>query len=445
MANNRVIKRTIFGMALAVGLFTAIIIPAIYFLTAYNGLSNHLQALAQRQAILISEYLYTHDELWQYNLHSLMGLLAQGQTRLEREKQLRRIRDVKGNVIVMTNVKPKTPILTRAAKIGNGYQVLGTVEFSESMGGIWTATGYAIFLGIMTGLLIFITLSALPIHVLNETVIQLEREIAEKHHTQNMLRHAQKLESLGTLASGIAHNLNNLLLPVLALTQMTLKVLPANSAEHQRLEKVIQATLRAKDLVNRITALSRRDALKTEAVSINDVVENAMELCRSILLPTITFTKSLEADVGEVMADTGQIETIFLNVIGNAADAINPVAGKIGVELSKIEVDEALASAVPNLHVGSYAKISIIDNGHGMAPETVEHVFDPFFTTKDIGKGTGLGLSTTYGILMQYDGAVRVSSSPGTGTVFEIYLPLVAPMGRSAGPALRKEVSPATE
>jgi signal transduction histidine kinase len=431
MANNRVIKRTIFGMAFATGLFTAVIIPAIYFLTAYNGLSGHLQSLVHRQAILVSEFLYTQDDLWRFNLNSLRGILTQGQPPLERRTQLRRILDADGNVVVATDVELEAPVLTRTEKIGNGHRVLGHVEFSESMNGIWTATGYAIFLGIMTGLLIFLTLSALPIHALNGALKQLEREIAEKHHTQDRLRHAQRLESLGVLASGIAHNLNNLLLPILALTQMTIKALPAESAEYKRLEKVIQAALSAKDLVNRITALSRQNASKTEAVSVSEIVENATELCKSILLPTIAFTKSSEGDAGKALVDAGQIETILLNIIGNAADAVDPKTGKISVSLSAIDADESLAKTVPNMRTGAYAKITISDNGHGMDRQTLDNIFDPFFTTKAVGKGTGLGLSTAYGVLRQYDGAVHVTSKPGEGTTFEIYLPLIAPDSRS--------------
>ena len=253
---------------------------------------------------------------------------------------------------------------------------------------------------------------------------QLSAEIAVRELAEAELAHHQKLESLGNLSGGIAHNLNNLLQPMFALSRMLTRKLPAGSKELEYAEKIAQASERAKDLVTRVVQFSRRELPGRELVDICKLIDEALELTKDTLPTTAELAVTLDKDTGLILADASQIETAFINLLSNAADSLNGRSGQIFISLSGCDLDGDFSEKGSEQSPGPYAKLVVRDNGTGMGAETLERVFEPFFTTKDIGKGTGLGLSSTYGIVQNHHGLITCDSQLGVGSTFEMYLPI---------------------
>ncbi len=250
-------------------------------------------------------------------------------------------------------------------------------------------------------------------------------DITERHDTERRLRQAEKMDALGNLTGGIAHDFNNTLLPLLTLTELTLKGFPEGSKERERLEKVVQAARRGADLVRCIMVFSREEAPKRERTDLSEIFVEAMELLHSTLPRSLKIKEHCEEKTGFIMADSTQIVMVMMNLVNNAAHAMDGTAGVLEISASEEEVSQELAATVPGLKAGSYAKLTVNDTGHGMDEKTLEHVFDPFFTTKGVGEGTGLGLSQVHGIVAKHDGAISISSTLGKGTTVEVYFPLV--------------------
>ena len=269
--------------------------------------------------------------------------------------------------------------------------------------------------------------------------LALARDVTERHEAERKLEQVQvlaqawKMEALGTMVRGLTHNFNNLLLPILSLSSLTKGMLPQGSKERQHLEKVVEASNEAKDLVNRIMMFVRNDPPDKRIIDIRAAVESSLGLARSLIPSSIELEEHLEIDAGEILADETQIHSVFLNLISNAVDAIDGNIGQILVSLRRVADSDAAKGVISELEAGEYAKLTIADNGIGMDESIVQNIFDPFFTTKKIGKGTGLGLSSAYGIIVEHGGTIRTSSTPGDGSTFEIFLPLVlnepAPLG----------------
>ncbi len=253
------------------------------------------------------------------------------------------------------------------------------------------------------------------------------RDITVRKEMEKVLRQSQRMDALGNLAGGIAHDVNNMLLPIISLTGMTIKDLPAGSRERKRLEKVVEAGIKAKNLIAKILSFSHRSDLevKREEINLNDLVHETLDLLRSTLPSTITVTEKINPDIGMVLCDPSQISTILMNMGSNTSDALEGHVGEFSVSVTSILVQQGLALKVSNLKPGKYAKITVFDTGKGMDAQTLEHIFDPFFTTKKVGEGTGLGLAMSHGIITKHDGAIDVSSKLGVGTSFDIYIPLV--------------------
>ena len=250
-------------------------------------------------------------------------------------------------------------------------------------------------------------------------------DITERKEMEARLRQAQKMQSLGNLAGGLAHEINNLLLPILALAKMTLKQFPADSRDATRMQKIIEASERAKALVAQVMAFGRQDEPRMELIALHRVIRETMELIYKTLLSTITVRQHLDENTGTVWADAAQVGAVLMNLVSNAQDAFDGKTGEIDVSLGPVEVDAGLAKSVANLKPGPHARLSVSDKGKGMDEETLDRVFDPFFTTKEVGDGKGLGLSMVHGIIDKHGGAIHLVSKPDAGTTVDVYLPLV--------------------
>ncbi len=251
------------------------------------------------------------------------------------------------------------------------------------------------------------------------------RDITKRREAHLQLRQAQKAESLGTLAGGITHELNNLLLPILTLSRMVIKKLPDDSPEREKMEKIIEAGERAKDLVARVLAFSRLEEPHRENTEIFGIVDNALKLLKTTTPSSIKIVSDdMKKDTGKIFADVDQVATVLTNLVSNAVDAIGGKNGTIKISLTPVKVDDKLADTIDGLKAGTYAKLTVSDSGCGIDKDQLERIFDPFYTTKEVGQGTGLGLSMVQGTIARHKGGINVSSEAGKGTTFNIYLPL---------------------
>ena len=249
-------------------------------------------------------------------------------------------------------------------------------------------------------------------------------DITERKRIEGELLRHQKMESLGGLAGGIAHNFNNLLLPILGLSKKTLETLPDPSEERENMETVVHACERAKDLVQQILAFGRRTKIERDDIDIHALVHESVVLARAMLPKAVTLTETLDPETGVVFADAAQIGAVAMNLLSNAVDALDGGTGEVSVTLSRVDVDMSLAGTPLNLRAGPHARIRVADTGMGMDEDTRKRIFDPFFTTKGVDKGTGLGLSSAYGMVTGHDGVIDVTSLPGAGTTIDVYLPI---------------------
>jgi PAS domain S-box-containing protein len=245
----------------------------------------------------------------------------------------------------------------------------------------------------------------------------------ERDKLQNQLYQAQKMESIGRLAGGVAHDLNNLLSPILGYGEMLLDDTAPSDPRREPLEEVVSAGKRAQTLVRQLLAFSRKQPLQFQAVDMNRLIGDFKKLLRRTVREDIRIRTKLSRSIPQVKGDIGQIEQVIMNLAVNAQDAM-PEGGTLTLETSAVELDAAYAGRKKGVTPGAYVRVAISDTGTGMDDETLEHLFEPFFTTKETGKGTGLGLSTAYGIIKQHGGNIWAYSEPGLGTTIKLYLPV---------------------
>jgi PAS domain S-box-containing protein len=246
-------------------------------------------------------------------------------------------------------------------------------------------------------------------------VTDLREAERQRDEFQNQFLHAQKIEAIGTLAGGIAHDLNNTLLPVIALSTMTMKHVPSGSRAHQNLEIIHEAGERARDLVRRILTFARKDHPERGRLDLGAFAATVVKLLRSTLPSTISICERL-GSAPPIWADEGQIHQILMNLVMNAAQAIGDQMGTITVEV-------APAPDAPSEIRRPAVRLSVVDSGCGMNDSTRRRIFEPFFTTKAVNEGTGLGLSVVHGIVSDHGGSISVVSSPGRGTRFDVFIP----------------------
>ncbi|MCW8130415.1 MAG: response regulator [Planctomycetota bacterium] len=233
------------------------------------------------------------------------------------------------------------------------------------------------------------------------------------------LRQSQKLEAIGRLAGGVAHDFNNLLTVIIGRSNLLVMHMKEDDPVRKEIEIVLQASWRASDLTRQLLAFSRQQVLQPKLLDLNRVVSDAERMLQRLIGEDIEFVLDLEANLGRVLADEGQLGQIILNFTVNARDAM-PSGGKLVLGTRNVRLDEAHEGGVLP---GEYVVLFVRDTGTGMSPETQKRLFEPFFTTKEPGKGTGLGLSVVYGIVKQSGGSVQVESELGKGSAFSVFLP----------------------
>ena len=263
------------------------------------------------------------------------------------------------------------------------------------------------------------------------------RDITSQKNIEEQLRLAQRMESIGKLAGGIAHDFNNLLTAILGYSNVLLEELTGNHVPDKmrsNLEEIRKAGERAVALTGQLLAFSRKQILQPTVLNINTTVVSLEPMLRRLIGEDVELAACLSNDLGSANADVGQLEQVIMNLVVNARDAM-PTGGTITIETANVDLDETYARTHIAVVPGPYVMLAVSDTGVGMPPEVQARIFDPFFTTKPKGRGTGLGLATTYGIVKQSHGNIRVYSEPGRGTTFKVYLPRVT--GLPEGPTPR--------
>lgn len=275
-------------------------------------------------------------------------------------------------------------------------------------------------------------------HVVHYVAVQHDitrqlRDSEEKRELEAQLAHAQKLESVGRLAGGVAHDFNNMLQAILGYVQIALDQVPADQPLHADLEEIQKAATRSTALTAQLQTFARKQAIAPKILDINTAVEGMLGMLRRLIGEDIRLDWNPGEDTGFVRMDPGQLDQIVVNLCINARDAVGG-SGQITIETSGVEFTARDALRHHNLEVGPYVRLSFRDNGCGMTQDVIDHIFEPFFTTKPLGKGTGLGLAIVYGIVKQNGGSIDVESAPGEGSVFHIHLPGVQPVAGGTTP-----------
>ncbi len=247
-------------------------------------------------------------------------------------------------------------------------------------------------------------------------------DITERKQLEAQFRQAQKMEAVGRLAGGIAHDFNNLLTIIVGYTQRLLSRCSSKDTVYDELQEISKAGYRAASLTQQLLAFSRRQMLQPKILDLNAVVSDTSKMLQRMIGEDIRLATELAPDLGSIKVDPGQMEQVIMNLAVNARDAM-PQGGKLTIETENVDLERPMPNGPVTVAPGRYVVLSVRDTGQGMDADIQARIFEPFFTTKEPGKGTGLGLSTVYGIAKQSGGYIFVSSQPGRGTTFRLYLP----------------------
>jgi signal transduction histidine kinase/CheY-like chemotaxis protein len=267
------------------------------------------------------------------------------------------------------------------------------------------------------------------------------RDLSDSRRLEEQLRQAQKMEAVGRLAGGVAHDFNNVLMVITGYSELLLSGLREGTKMRPEVEEILKAAQRGAQLTRQLLAYSRRQMLQSVVLDLNAVINDLIAMLQRVLGENIVL--ALEPGKGSywVKADPGNLEQVIMNLAVNARDAMELAGGRLTIRLQNKVLDEEQSQGIADGYPGSFVCLSVADTGAGMEPEILKNIFEPFFSTKEIGRGTGLGLAVVYGIVKQHEGFIQVLSQPDQGTVFHIYLPAV--QGAEAPrPLSRPEILP---
>ncbi len=266
------------------------------------------------------------------------------------------------------------------------------------------------------------------------SAIEIHNDVTEKKRLEDQLRHAQKMEAIGTLAGGIAHDFNNILTAIIGYGTLLQLKIPANDALRSYVDQILTSTERAASLTQSLLAFSRKQPMHFKTVDLVALVERAQKLLSRLIGEDIDIKIVANRTPVMIKADIGQIEQVLMNLAANARDAM-PKGGLLTIETTIADLNAEFIRTYGYGKVGTYGLLHVSDTGTGMEEMTLKRIFEPFYTTKEVGKGTGLGLSIVYGIIKQHGGYINASSEPGKGTTFMLYVPLISAPLEDALPA----------
>jgi signal transduction histidine kinase/CheY-like chemotaxis protein len=257
----------------------------------------------------------------------------------------------------------------------------------------------------------------------------LEKKVEERTkalaRSERQLQQVMKLQAIGTLAGGIAHDFNNILFPIVGYTELTMDDVPEDSQARQNLEEILKAANRAKELVKQILTFSRQSCHEREPLKVQLLIKEALKLLRATIPSNIEIETKVDETCGPINGDPTQIHQVIMNLCTNAYHAMQETGGKLEVELKEVDISYEKSVESLGMTVGPHLELTVKDTGCGMDQSVLERIFEPYYTTKEQGKGTGLGLSVIHGIIKNHGGDISVSSQPGKGTTFTVYLPVI--------------------
>jgi PAS domain S-box-containing protein len=247
-------------------------------------------------------------------------------------------------------------------------------------------------------------------------------DITDHKNLEEQILHSRKVDSIGRLAGGVAHDFNNKLTVILGYSQLSLMMITEENELWNNLIEIEKAAQLSQDITRQLLSFSRQEMVSPIVINLNLLISGSEKAISRIIGEDVTIFINLEENLWNVMIDPSQVDQILMNLSANARDAM-PEGGKISISTSNIQLDDEFCRRHPTARQGEYVHLSFRDTGLGIDPVLLHKIFDPYFTTKDIGKGTGLGLATIHGIVSQNDGFISVASEPHTGTTFDIYFP----------------------
>ena len=267
-------------------------------------------------------------------------------------------------------------------------------------------------------------------------------DITERLMLEAQLRQSQKMESVGQLAAGVAHDINNILTVIQGHAGLLLNAVPPGADSARSIKQISAASERAASFIRQLLTFSRKQIFRSKIIDLNAVLQNLKGMLPRLIGEDITLETHCQPDLPCIQADTGMVEQIVMNLAANARDAM-PKGGKLQITTSVAEIDAAYVRQHPEARVGWFVCFTVSDTGCGMDHQVLRRVFEPFFTTKEVGKGTGLGLATVYGVVKQHHGWIEVQSEIGVGTTFKVLLPVAGKAGdASVDPAVKHETVP---
>ena len=315
--------------------------------------------------------------------------------------------------------------LERLAKIMDGQPVKAVVEYQIKLKNgdrIWVLLNarYTYAGDTITG-------ATVVVHNISE----LKKAEEQKRQLEIQLQQAQKMEAIGTLAGGVAHDFNNILGAILGYAQLAQLDNSLTPKIHGYIQQILQASERAKELVRQILAFSRQSKSEKLPADMTVIAKEALKLLRASIPTSIEIRQAIEPNLGTVEVDQTEIHQVLMNLCTNALHALEETGGVLEVGLEQVVLTEKEISSNDDITPGDYLQLTVADTGHGMDRETLERIFDPYFTTKSVGEGTGLGLATVHGIVKDHQGSISVSSAPGRGTTFRLLFPVIAGVSES--------------
>ena len=271
-------------------------------------------------------------------------------------------------------------------------------------------------------------------------VIYLSLDITERKQMEEKFLRAQRMESIGALAGGMAHDLNNILAPIMMSASMLHEKGVSTETRQQLIDGIEEAAQRGANIVSQVLTFARGVKGRHIVLDTEVLISQIVRIVKETFPKTIDFSLSIPETLWNVTGDSTQLHQVLLNLCVNARDAM-PEGGSLHLSLENIEVDDAFASMAHGAKPGCYVRIRLADSGIGIPKQIVDRIFEPFFTTKEPGKGTGLGLSTAVGIVRSHGGFMKVESEPGKGAVFQVFLPATTDAVRQSGPAEKPSIS----
>jgi signal transduction histidine kinase/ActR/RegA family two-component response regulator len=257
----------------------------------------------------------------------------------------------------------------------------------------------------------------------------LEKKVEERTKTlakyERQLQQVLKIQAIGTLAGGIAHDFNNILFPIVGYTELTMDEVSQDSVAHKNLEEILKAANRAKDLVQQILTFSRQSDQERKPVKVQYIIKEAIRLLRASIPASIEIIFQIDEHCGPIKGDATQIHQVIMNLCTNAYQAMQEKGGKLEIKLTEVDIGYEETIEKIGMQPGKHVQLSVTDEGCGMDQSVLDRIFEPYYTTKEQGKGTGLGLSVIHGIVKNHGGDITVSSTPGNGTNFKVYLPMI--------------------